>query len=260
MGVHNNYSYRMRIDWQQELEGYRLIEIRDALRGLPFTNSTFKHRFISEQFDGAHKRLTQRILDGLIASGLVVPAEEDGEFQLTDTGISLRAAHATKRFKRDRADRAIVKLLQAARDINADPLFLHSVSAVVVYGSYITDAPDLGDIDIAVELKCRWTPGSRLGGKKTQRELMAEKFEKKYPPPASFYDKGWWRFWPEEYTRRLLRTDPAMKIIELQELELIGCPYRRIYPDIAEVPAKPDWSFNRQQVVLKTAASPQIIA
>lgn len=249
----------MRVDWQQELEGYSLLQIRDALRKLPFTDTEFTAGFVAKNLAGRVPLITaKRLIIGLIESGLVEFADEGPDnsaprFVLTDTGISLRAAHATRRFKRARAEKAVGKLLRTAEAINADPIFLHNVGSVAVYGSYITGTPDLGDIDVAVKLKARWAPQSGLGGNKTEREMMAEKFEAKHPPPPSFYEKGFWRFWPETYTMRLLRTDPGMKIIEQGELELIGCPYRQIYPDTVDVPAKPDWSFDRQEIVLKRA-------
>lgn len=254
------YKAVMRLDWQQELEGYSLLQIRDVLRRLRFINDSFSAAWLRAHLPhNKTKETAERLLAGLVESGIAKANEhvgiaQRGPFVLTDTGISLRAASATKRFARARADKAVAKLLETVAQINADPIFPHDVDWVAVYGSYIRDEPDLGDIDVAVKLEARWTPGSMLDGKKTERELMAEKFEAKYPPPASYYEKGFWRFWPETYTMRLLKTDTAMHIIERGELEPIGCPYRLIFPEIREVAAKPDWSFTRGEVVLKTVA------
>jgi hypothetical protein len=166
---------------------------------------------------------------------------------LTATGISLRAARATKRLNRERADKAIARLLRIADEINGDPIFLHDVAGVAVFGSYIGDSPDLGDIDVAINLRARWKRGL---GADSDHERRKRAFDEQYPPPPSFYEKHWWRSWAETYTKRLLRADPAMVIIEQIELENIGCPYRLIYPTHLEVAAKPGWSFERGEIVL----------
>lgn len=249
----------MRIDWRQELEGYSLLQIRDVLRKLPFTNSDFTAGFFCRHLPGASQLTAKRVVLGLIESGLVTfseapPRPSATRFELTNTGISLRAAHATKRFKRARAEQAVTKLLGMVEQINADPIYLHDIESVAVFGSFITEEPDLGDIDVGVKLRARWKPyPGFLGKEKTDRERRIEIFEQKFPPPVSFYKKGFWRSWPETYTRRLLRTDPGIKIIERQELETIGCPYRQIYPETVDFPAQPDWSFCRNEIILKHA-------
>lgn len=251
----------MRIDWQQSLEGLTALQIRDLLRRLPFINSPLGVRFVEQglarmggEYAKGRGERARRIIDGLMASGLIEPDPESGKYLMTDTGVSLRAARATKRFKRARAEKAVAAMLETAKRINADPLFLHDVEWIAAFGSYITDAPDLGDIDIAITLKARWTPyPSLILSEKTDRMLMADKFEELYPPPESFALRYPWRFWPEVYTRRMLKTDTAMAVIEGIELQQIGCPYRVIFPRIEDVPAQPGWAFEREEVVFKPA-------
>lgn len=244
----------MRINWQQQLEGCTLLQLRDLLRRLPYADSHLTPTFLAEQLvrGGEPRRkaaeAAQRLLKGFLASNLVEPANE-GDFKLTPTGQSLRAARAGKRLKRERADRAIDKLQDAIARINGDPTFLHDVAWVAVYGSYLGDERDLGDIDVAVELKGRWTPG-RCGRGPTDMERRREAFESKYPPPESFYEKRWWASWPETYVNRLLRVDPALTLIERLELEQIGCPYQQIYPETRDVAAKSDWSCDRHEIIL----------
>jgi hypothetical protein len=251
----------MRINWQQQLEGCTLLELRDMLRRRPFTNTPITVAFLAKELIRAGElrrtasQRAQRLLDGLLASKLIAPGgDKPGQFILTDTGVSLRAARAGKRLKRERADRAIDKLLNAIARINGDPVFLHDVAWVAVYGSYLGPEPDLGDIDVAIQLKGRWTPG-RSGRGPTDMERRRAAFEGKYPPPESFYEKRWWASWPETYVSRLLRVDPAVTIIERMELQLIGCPYRQIYPRVRDVAAKPDWSCDRQEIILTPATS-----
>lgn len=240
------------------------MQIRDVLRGLPYTDTSFGARFLeaglSRICDLPAKELAlraERLLAGLLASGIVTPdmaGKSRGHFVLTDSGVSIRAARATKRLKRARADIAIAKLLNTVAQINSNPIFLHDVSWVAVFGSYLSDEPDLGDIDVCVKLAARWKPHlGLLGREKTDLDRRRETFEAKYPPPDSFYQRRWWGSWPETYTRRFLRTDPAMVIVEPSALEGMGCPHRIIYPVTRDIAAQPGWLCERQEIVLRPA-------
>lgn len=190
----------MRINWQQQLEGCSLLEIRNILRALPSAESSFTAEFLARRLDkNAYFRSrgvlarARSLADGLIASGIIKiddsgPRPSRSRFVLTDAGMSLRAATAGRRFKRARADKAVAKLLNVVAEINADPIFLHDIISVAVFGSYLAGEPDLGDIDVAVQLKARWKPHrGLLGLEKTDLDRRREAFEARYPPPDSFY-------------------------------------------------------------------------
>jgi hypothetical protein len=248
----------VRVNWQQSLEGCSLLEIRNLLRSLRRGGDRsfsvpYLARFLG---DTKHRSPTRDVIDrarrlvgGLIASGLIElnPKSSREEYELTDAGRSLCAASKTKRFCRARAEAAISKLLAVARQVNADPIFLHDIQSIAVFGSYLDDTADLGDIDVAVKLAARWNPAK---GDDTDRTQRAERFERKYPPPESFYEKCWWGSWAEIYTMRLLRVDPAIKLVEFISLESLGCPYRLIFPKTKGVAAKPGWRFERHEIIL----------
>jgi hypothetical protein len=147
----------MRIDSSDELEGIPLPEIRAAFRevGLDGIISTdfFRRRF----------RLSKARADRLIASlrrlKLLkpIPARRSGQaapgdWLLTDQGIRLRAATAAKPIRRTTADRLLSDLLERIEKLNGDGRFLGRVRKAVVFGSYIGDADQIGDIDVAVEI------------------------------------------------------------------------------------------------------------
>lgn len=45
--------------------------------------------------------------------------------------------------------------------------------------------------------------------------------------------------------------DRAMNLTERSELERLGCAYRVIFPEMKDVPAQPDWSSERTEIVLR---------
>lgn len=251
----------MRVDWQQELEGLSLQQIRDLLAPLPFADTPFGTKWIASRLMQAGERKkaapsrAERLVRGLVASELIgVSPEDPTTFVLTDIGVQLRAAQARPRLKRARAEKAILRLFEIVQEINANPAYMHDVATVAVFGSYITEQPDLGDIDVAVELRARWTSS----GKISDFDARQVTFRAAFPPPQSVLQNYADRLaWPEIYTKRVLRSadKQAMKILHLSELERLGCPYRRIYPDTADVEAKPNWSCARREIKLKPASN-----
>ena len=252
----------MRVNWQQSLEGCSLLEIRNVFRAIGWADSAFTSEFIAKRLFGdkygrvrrSDRDRAKRLTNGLLVSGLIEldegaikPSIE--QFILADRGKSLRAASAIKRFGRARADKAISNLLEVVRHINGNPLFLHDIEWVAVFGSYLDGALELGDIDVAIQRRARWEPGAGTDTDRTRRQKL---FEKKYPPPESFYQKGIWRFWPEAYLDRLLaRVDRGLAIIERSELEKLGCRHREIFPTVTDFAAKPDWRCDRDEILLK---------
>lgn len=54
------------------------------------------------------------------------------------------------KISRQKADEEIKKLIERAKEINANPELLVSIKLIRVFGSYLTDKQELGDIDLAV--------------------------------------------------------------------------------------------------------------
>jgi predicted nucleotidyltransferase len=54
------------------------------------------------------------------------------------------------------AEEVLRKFLDRVRVVNGRQELAHSVESVVVFGSYLSDAERLNDLDIAVELRAKW--------------------------------------------------------------------------------------------------------
>lgn len=101
---------------------------------------------------------TQAVISQLMNLGYIenVNLKDDRVwFTPTGLGISLSLASAAKRITRQTAEKAVAGLLKRVRWVNHNKKYLFKVTAVVVYGSFLTAAERLGDVDIAVELTWR---------------------------------------------------------------------------------------------------------
>ena len=106
------------------------------------------------------------------AKGLIEPyVSPSGEiispdwFQVSSLGLRLANVRLVPRIPRAKAEKIVADMLARARVINDTPELLFWISKITVFGSFITDAKDVGDIDLLVEIKAKkGEPGKdRLG-------------------------------------------------------------------------------------------------
>ena len=63
----------------------------------------------------------------------------------------MRAARSVPRLNRAKADKLLTDFLQSVEEVNAHPDLLHWVTEVRVFGSYLANSDDLGEIDLAIK-------------------------------------------------------------------------------------------------------------
>lgn len=101
------------------------------------------------------------------------------------------------------ADRILSKFMDRVRQVNSNPSFLVMVKKVVVFGSYLTDAPRINDIDIAVELARKENHPMVLNKDRAQIAIdLSTAAEEKGRHFSSFIDR---LEWPEHEVRLFLK-------------------------------------------------------
>jgi hypothetical protein len=120
----------------------------------------------------------ERVLAALIANGYLEPHKPEykwdtREFELSRKGRQLAAANLVKRFDRAKADQEIADLIARANEINARDELVFYVRKITVFGSYLTDSNDLGDIDLVVQT---W-PRRRDPFKESQRRAAGKRLD-----------------------------------------------------------------------------------
>jgi len=186
----------MRISRHQVICGVPAFDLRAAFRRLSYGWTALDLAGLLK----ASEEEAEEILGALVAEGFAEPDLLFGGqyFRLTLRGGALAEASALKPVQRRKADELVAEAVERAKQINADDRELYQVSRLWVFGSYLTDAEELGDVDLAFELsrKGEWPPsphGERL-------------YSKTVPLP-----KGWSRSplevmaWPHEAVVRRLK-------------------------------------------------------
>ncbi|MCJ7421550.1 hypothetical protein [Sphingomicrobium astaxanthinifaciens] len=173
----------MELDWDEIVAGVPTIQVRDFLK---LTTQSVSRDYLIELRSSQYE--VGSLLDELLARGWI---EEDGRGVVRNTlaGNAVAQAKKLERISRNEAELLLQEVLEAVDEINGDDVYAYDVTHLAVFGSYLTETDTLSDLDIAYELRPRWTP-------KTAEEV-SERSIRAFSPPKS---ADWMRRlgWPEE--------------------------------------------------------------
>src|SRR5262249_15110402 len=92
----------------------------------------------------------EQLLGNLVSEGFVVE-EKENLWRCTSKGRDLQWV-SRSRLSRAKAEQLVATVVTRAEQINSDDTYALCVSAIVAFGSFITDKPMIGDVDLALEL------------------------------------------------------------------------------------------------------------
>jgi hypothetical protein len=214
---------KMKLEKNRTIGGAPLIKVRDLLRymgaGRRGSGRGMTRKEIADRvgFDIA----CELVREGLLA---VCKDRQDREpwYEGTIAAVRLADALMNKRITRAKADLYVAELLQRADDINANPDLLYRVKRITAFGSYITDAADLGDIDIAVELEDKIPSGQSLVEANRARAAASDRKKLSWNDQLTFGER--------EVDRLLKGRNPYVSLIEYSSFQRLNTPAKVIYP------------------------------
>src|SRR2546430_9398057 len=208
------------------------MEVRRLLRG-----------FMGATVVGAYFR-DAGLLEALLAKGLVGTVYRDptqlrqsrvvigpGDrtagpwYELTDQGTRLAQASAAVPLRRATAERKLREFMARVEQVNQSEEFAYRVNRVVLFGSYLTDAERVNDIDLAVEMVPRWD-GFNVGIQH-QKEQERVRLAPRHRTRNALAVKQWpWL----EVLLFLKARDRAFRFHDMRDSILHGIPKRVLYP------------------------------
>ncbi|MEQ8567257.1 MAG: hypothetical protein RMA76_20245 [Deltaproteobacteria bacterium] len=145
----------------------------------------------------------------------------------TKLGNRLAASRLSKRLMRSTAERLLAEFLERLHAMNANDEFAYRVDKLVVFGSYLTDSPTLGDIDLGFDLEPRRADKDEHKAFCNARSMAAQEAGRHFP---AFLD---WLEWPRVEVCRALRASRRhLSFHRLAEVKRLGCPTRRLETDL----------------------------
>ena len=261
----------MKIDWNQSACGLSLLEIRNLIRSVDHWGRITSVSSIARRLEprrpdyslslvqieqAREERALQarRLLAMFAASGLIELPTGEGMliasrdhhpgYGLTPDAFGLMRATKAKRITRKAADAAVGKLREAIDRINSDPVLMYDVEQVCLYGSYLTDSPDLGDVDVAFSLSRRWDGPEEF-------DAMRAAFERVHEPPRSQVHEMRYRYdWNARVVKKMLRPKACIQLTDMYHMKDLGCAMREIHPHEREIPPREDYDFERGEIIL----------
>jgi len=149
----------MKVSKSDTLAGFPLIKIRNLLR--PYRQGAITAKDIETEL-GLPGTEAVVVLQAMVDAGFVEPKSEQrwghtsNQFSITDLGSRLCVARFVKRITREEADALVKQMLERVTEINGGDELVFRVKRVRTFGSYAGDAPEVGDIDLAVDWEQRY--------------------------------------------------------------------------------------------------------
>jgi predicted nucleotidyltransferase len=150
------------------------------------------------------------LVDQLLIDGIIEQKEDyKGTLRYAPTmkGSALIMTRFMSRINRAKADKIFADFIKRVEEVNADKTFLHWITEVRVFGSYLTDTDDLGDLDLAIKLERypSWTTDKCIAvADATDRNMQ-------------FHDK---LYYPERLLRQKIRNrSPYISLHGTDELD-----------------------------------------
>jgi predicted nucleotidyltransferase len=144
----------MRIKPDEVVAGFPARKIRVLLRqsvdSLSALDATKILGIKTKRAVGLLEHLEQ---EGFLEKNPALPDSDDQQsWKRTVKGGALANALFSAPVSRQSAEKTLSKFLDRVRQINFSRRFLYRVRKVVVFGSFLSDAPFVGDLDLAVDL------------------------------------------------------------------------------------------------------------
>jgi predicted nucleotidyltransferase len=195
----------MRIDSKEQIADVEILKVRDLLRRVNNTDE-WEADYVADRLKLSPKK-ADKLLNELNRRGYIEPIRiyrQKQFYRKSLKGSALGLASAAKPVKRKTADRIFSEFMDRVRQVNSEPSFLVKVKKVLVFGSYLTDALRINDIDVAVELIWKENHPMVLNEDKAQLALKLSNIaEKKGKQFHSFIDR---LDWPEHEVRLFLKS------------------------------------------------------
>ena len=157
-------------DPNDKISGQPIKRVRDFLWRLG--NNVWSKDAIANFFNLA-PAAADNFVDEMLVAKILEPDHDrlctEVYYGCGEAGPRLRNARFSSPIRRARADSMLKDFLTRVSNVNRDKDLLYTVGEVRVFGSYIEPCDELGDLDIAIELRLKQKDGVDCGDQLIQR-------------------------------------------------------------------------------------------
>jgi predicted transcriptional regulator len=207
----------MKIDRTSQIAGQPIRLVRDLLK---YIDCMAVHSSCIATRLNIPEYVARQFAETMVEQGLL---ENDGGdrnyYKTTAAGLRLSNVRLIKRIDRAKANKIIADMLQRADEINANQDMIYHIAAIDAFGSYITDANDLGDIDLTVILDFKKEKGDIVDANTARAEASGR---------SGLNFLNILTFGRHEVLRHLKGRNPYISLMDVDGLDNVT--FKRIYP------------------------------
>ncbi len=216
----------MRVDWNEEICGIRLLRVRDMLRragsaeiGVGFVADTLRIKM----------KDARALVEELVRRGWLEKVKKRLKdrskvvwYERTVAGNAFANARAVRRISRVKAKSILAGFIDRVKAVNANDDYGAYVLEVRVFGSYLDPSVgDLGDIDLGLELARRPIIGRNIVAHSKERAKLSGRTS------MSFFEEI---FYSDIEVRRFLKArSPYISMHRLDDIEDIQAKSKLLY-------------------------------
>ena len=145
-----------------------------------------------------------------------------------------RSATAAKPISRGTAERVLREFVDRMNAVNAAKEYAFKVKSAVLFGSILSCADRLGDVDVAIDLRPRISDSARFRQQCDRRRILAEERGRAFPTVIE------WATWPQKEV--LLRLKARSRSLSLHEfdhlMEMENLRYRILLGDASLIASR----------------------
>jgi hypothetical protein len=223
----------MQIVKDQLVAGYPALTVRTFLRR--YRSCTIVAATVAYALKIDDKQATD-FLRQLASLDMVRPAEylpldEKAAYEITTHGNAFANASAAKPVSRKTAELVLQRLMERVRMVNDNPDLVYRIESVVLFGSMLSAAERLGDVDIAIELQAKVTEEAAFRKWCDKRRHIALEQGRHF---SSTFE---WVVWPSTEISLLLKArSHALSLHEFSQLgQMTGVCYRVLWGDAERI-------------------------
>jgi hypothetical protein len=181
----------MRITKEEVVAGHSALRVRGFLRR--FERGFFMHS-AAESFMRLNSKQAAEFINDLVALELIEPTMPFGNkaaFQVVTRGHAFSNATAAKPISRGTAERVLREFVDRVNAVNASKKYAFIVKSAVLFGSMLSCADRLGDVDVAIDLQRRILDSAKFRQQCDRRRRLAEEQGRAFSTAID------WATWPE---------------------------------------------------------------
>jgi predicted nucleotidyltransferase len=179
------------------------ISSKDKIAGIPILSVrkllSARGDFLDEESVIAQLRVSpsaaRKLIREMERQGFIKPTKSHSNqatWETTIKGRALKLSTAAKPITRKTADASLSEFLKRVNDIRIDDHYVYKVKRVWVFGSFLSKAEKLGDVDLAIELVAKIFPGRSFD------DIVQAKIDEGYRNGRNFSSIFEQAIWPQK--------------------------------------------------------------